>query len=275
MKYVEAGGTQLIRLFNQDLGKGTHCGRKTCPPCDTSEEGKRQNCRTRNILYETYCGECNPETNPKNTTTQQDTCERNQPSGTPSHKVGYYIGESSRSFHERMAEHATDARNFSQGSHIIKHWMDHHPASREMPTFKYRIRKTFKDCLTRQTTEAVAILLHQGDLLNGKNDYLTNCITRVKVEEEASERKKSEHQEEEEEKARLIRLEEFKGQKCRGMKRRSGTSITQEKEEMRCSKRRKLKEPEETQTEAINNILAIEHQALNIQPSNNSPSPKL
>ena len=43
VKYVEAGGTQLIRLFNQDLGKGTHCGRKTCPPCDTSEEGKRQN----------------------------------------------------------------------------------------------------------------------------------------------------------------------------------------------------------------------------------------
>ena len=153
--------------------------------------------------------------------------------------------------------------------------MDHHPASREMPTFKYRIRKTFKDCLTRQTTEAVAILLHQGDLLNGKNDYLTNCITRVKVEEEAYERKKREHQEEEEEKARLIRLEEFKGQKCRGMKRRSGTSITQEKEERRCSKRRKLKEPEQTQTEAINNILAIEHQSLYIQPSITSPSPKL
>ena len=94
------------------------------------------------------------------------------------------------------------------------------------------------------------------------------------MEKEAYERKKREHQEEEEEKARLIRLEEFKGQKCRGMKIRSGTSITQEKEEMRCSKRRKLKEPEQTQTEAINNILAIEHQALNILAIKYFPEPK-
>ena len=50
VKYVEAGGTQLIRLFNQDLGKGLHCGREVCPPCDTTKVEKRQHCRTRNIL---------------------------------------------------------------------------------------------------------------------------------------------------------------------------------------------------------------------------------
>ena len=43
---------------------------------------------------------------------------------------------------------------------------------------------------------------------------------------------------------------------------------------MRCSKRRKLKEPEQTQTEAINNILAIEHQALNILAIKYFPEPK-
>ena len=200
VKYVEAGGTQLIRLFNQDLGKGLHCGREVCPPCDKTETEKRQNCRARNILYETYCEDCNPETEPKSRTIHQDGgADMNHPAGRSPPKVGYYIGETSRSFHERMSEHSHDAKRFSQGSHIIKHWMDHHPASREMPSFKYRIRKTFKDCLTRQTTEAVAIMLHQGDLLNGKNDYLTNCITRVKVEEDAYQRKRREHQEEEEE----------------------------------------------------------------------------
>ena len=127
------------------------------------------------ILYETYFIECNPETDPKSRTIHQgEGADKNQPTGRPPPKVGYYIGETSRSFHERMSEHSSDARKFDQGSHIIKHWMDHHPASSEMPSFRYRIRKTFKDCLTRQTTEAVAIMLHQGDLLNGKNDYLTN-----------------------------------------------------------------------------------------------------
>ena len=151
----------------------------------------------------------------------------NHPAGRPPPKVGYYIGETSRSFHERMSEHSHNAKRLSQGSHIIKHWMDHHPASREMPSFKYRIRKTFKDCLTRQTTEAVAIMLHQGDLLNGKNDYLTNCITRVKVEEDAYQRKRREHKEEDE-KVRLAMLEKFRAEKSSaitGTKRRTTFSI--------------------------------------------------
>ena len=207
VKYAEAGGTQLSRMFNQDLGKGLHCGREVCPPCDSSDEKKRQNCRTRNILYETYCSECNPECRIKNQ--KFGHCE-NQPEERPVAKVGCYIGETSRSFHERMSEHSEDARKFSSSSHIIKHWMDHHPASRKMPNFKFRIRGTFKDCLTRQTTEAVAIMLHEGPLLNGKNDYLTNCITRVKVEEDTYQRKKREQQEEEQEKAWLIKLEKFK-----------------------------------------------------------------
>ena len=120
----------------------------------------------------------------------QANIDRNQPGGISAPKIGYYIGETSRSFHERMAEHSEDAKKFSHGSHIIKHWMDQNPASREMPVFKYKIRATFKDCLTRQTTEAVAIMLHDGALLNGKNDYLTNCIIRVRVEEEKYERKR-------------------------------------------------------------------------------------
>ena len=73
-------------------------------------------------------------------------------------------------------------------------------------------------------------MLHQGDLLNGKNDYLTNCITRVRVEEDAYHRKKREYQEEEEEKARLVRLEKFRDEKStarNGTKRRSMASIHQ------------------------------------------------
>ena len=38
IKFQEAGGTQMLRMFNTNLGGGLHCGRKPCPPCDSSEE---------------------------------------------------------------------------------------------------------------------------------------------------------------------------------------------------------------------------------------------
>ena len=55
IKLQEAGGSKLIDSFDKDLGKGQHCGRKPCPPCD-----KRQICRSRNLVYESSCMTCNP-----------------------------------------------------------------------------------------------------------------------------------------------------------------------------------------------------------------------
>ena len=42
VKYSEAGGTPLINMFNQDTGKGAHCNREVCHPCDSTIEEKRQ-----------------------------------------------------------------------------------------------------------------------------------------------------------------------------------------------------------------------------------------
>ena len=123
VKYTEAAGTQLGKLFSQDLGKGKHCGREVCPPCDNSEEGKRQNCRTRSILYETYCSLCNSDKKDDHSSQQGAKEGPIQPPGRQDDepKVGYYIGESSRSFHERMSEHLMDAKKFLPESHILKH----------------------------------------------------------------------------------------------------------------------------------------------------------
>ena len=60
IKFQEAGGSQLRNSFSLELGKGKHCGREY-PPCTTNGD-KRENCRKRNIMYETYCRICNPET---------------------------------------------------------------------------------------------------------------------------------------------------------------------------------------------------------------------
>ena len=37
IKFQEAGGSKLVNCFEKDLGKGQHCGRKPCPPRDSSD----------------------------------------------------------------------------------------------------------------------------------------------------------------------------------------------------------------------------------------------
>ena len=226
IKYTESGGTPLMNLFNVESGKGSHCGRDICPPCDEGEEGKRQNCRTRSILYETSCKLCNPEDNKKVV----------QPSGSKSKRVGVYVGETSRSLSERMGEHVQDARAFREGSHIVKHWMDHHPSSAEIPAFRYKIIRSFKDCLTRQVHEAIRIYTSEDCLLNGKSEYLNNTISRVTVDEDTYTKKKREFLEETAEKERLRKLEVFKLEKemfINGFKRNHRAATQQNKEPKR------------------------------------------
>ena len=58
MKYQEAGGSKLMKGIDKDLGEGQHCGRSPCHPCDSTD--KRQNCRIRNLVFESRCRICNP-----------------------------------------------------------------------------------------------------------------------------------------------------------------------------------------------------------------------
>ena len=63
IKFQEAGGSNLIDSFEKDLGKGKHCGRKPCPPCNSSD--KRQKCRSRNLVYKSSCLTFNPVSSQK------------------------------------------------------------------------------------------------------------------------------------------------------------------------------------------------------------------
>jgi hypothetical protein len=105
-------------------------------------------------------------------------------------RVGIYLAESSRSLNERASEHMRDARNFHEKSHIVKHWMDRHSDMNQPPPFRFRVLRTFKDCLTRQLSEAININMSKDSLLNSKNEYITNCITRISVQEGALGREK-------------------------------------------------------------------------------------
>ena len=145
IKFQEAGGLQLKNCFSTELSKGQHCGRVNCPPCNTTSEGKRQNCRTQNILYETKCLICNPQaSNP-----QEE--KENKKKG----RKGIYYGETSRSFQERMAEHVRDAEKFYPKSHIIKPWMTEHREVQQNPPFAFSLYSNIKiacqDRLERQS----------------------------------------------------------------------------------------------------------------------------
>ena len=105
VKYQEAGGIQLARLFSTDLAKGESCQREDCPPCSSKEENKT-GCKQQSIVYKSRCALCNGE-------------ESSRQEGLETRRKGIYIGESSRSLHERSKEHVADARAFRDGSHIV------------------------------------------------------------------------------------------------------------------------------------------------------------
>jgi hypothetical protein len=143
IKYQEASGIQLGRMFSTDLARSIPCGRNTCWPCNTS---KAKTCKARSVLYATSCLLCNP---PKGATDEPGMSSLQEgalnststvggrvvadPSTHPKGRVGIYMRESSQSLHERAAEHVRGARSFHDKSHIIKHWMREHSDLIEIP----------------------------------------------------------------------------------------------------------------------------------------------
>ena len=200
VKFQEAGGAKLINSFEKDLGKGKHCGRKPCPPCDTAGD-KRQNCRSRNLIYESSCQTCNPSSLQEVKTT------------TAQPRVGVYVGETSRSLHERAVEHVNDAVDFNPKSHIVKHWMLSHPEMNSPPKMSFKATSMYRDCLSRQIGEALRIHHSRDTLLNSKSEYLSNCITRITVEEDVWERRERSRREEEDERLEKLEVERFRKKK--------------------------------------------------------------
>ena len=65
VRMVETSGTQLCRLLpNTNPWSGQSCGRPTCYTCTQGDE-KLQNCRQRNIMYESSCTLCNMDNDPE------------------------------------------------------------------------------------------------------------------------------------------------------------------------------------------------------------------
>ena len=216
ISYSEASGTKLAKMFSTDLSLDQPCGRILCKPCESKGTETSQNCRAKSILYESSCKVCNPVTK-KPSSHQADEVQGlaslDKGVADPSlvkGRVGIYLGETSRSLFERTSEHFNDAKKFSPKSHMVKHWMNTHPEMNTLPPFKIKIIKQYRDCLSRQLGEAIAIYVSKDTLLNGKNEYLNNCISRVTIQEGSLDQKMRLIREEQEEKKELEDLIRFK-----------------------------------------------------------------
>ena len=169
IKIVEKGGSKLKHLLpNTNPWKGSRCEREDCTTCAQDDE-EAQDCFRTNILYESWCV----------------TCYGSDPKRVK--KVGgndaiVYVGESSRSLYERTKEHWEDAGGGSEDSHIHKHWINVHSGV-GAPKFKFRVIRSFQDCLSRQIAESVRIDM-RGTVLNSQAVYSRCRLPRLTVDKE-------------------------------------------------------------------------------------------
>ena len=89
--------------------------------------------------------------------------------------------------YERTKEQIRDGQNRTEDSHIAKHWDNEH-AGEDMPEFRFRIVKTFRDSLSRQFAESVRIDLRGENILNSKTVYSRNRLPRLEIQKPEWER---------------------------------------------------------------------------------------
>jgi hypothetical protein len=106
--------------------------------------------------------------------------------------------------------------------------MNVHPDRKDCPDFSFSIMNMFRDCLSRQVAEAISILYTKDQILNSKNEYMANCLTRICIEENRFEKKQKERQAEEQEEVEKHQLLAFKAKHMRPKRNRAEIQSTEE-----------------------------------------------
>ena len=88
-----------------------------------------------------------------------------------------YIGETSRVWRARVAEHYKNAENLKPDSFMVQHWARAHFLSDERPVFKFKIVRNCQEALSRQISEAVWI--DDVGNLNSKAEFGMNHICKL------------------------------------------------------------------------------------------------
>ena len=154
-KVVERGGRSVrSELVRNNPFPRSSCGRSACP-LKWQQGGCQDKCYKEQIGYAGHCRRCR---------------DHQLQSGVPLDKVEdrVYHGESSRTLYTRAQQHRDDyVSNYSsnrkpKGSWMWDHVLKEHgglPGPVASEDFTFRLVGTFRDCLGRQTDEAVRLEL--------------------------------------------------------------------------------------------------------------------
>ena len=128
IKIVEKVGTKLVDMLHQaDPWQGMDCQREKCLICSTklkTERDRRKDCTKRNVVYETWCLNCERTEEEKiGDGEDDDKIIRERRENIKKYK---YIGETARSAYERGLEHLRDFGEMKLDSHMLKHYMEEH-----------------------------------------------------------------------------------------------------------------------------------------------------
>ena len=196
IRIVERAGSPLKNSFSAtNLWDSMQCGRVDCVPSKQGAE-KLQPCYKSSLVYENICQTCNPGAEPGK---EQAEIRADIPT--------LYVGETSRSLHERMKEHWGAKKSKKEENHMFIHHQNEHRGEEE-PRFMVRAVKFYKSALSRQLGEAVRIRRRggQGSILNSKSEYDRCRIPRLVLEEKEEEQIKYLEEDEQRELDKIMEL---------------------------------------------------------------------
>ena len=184
LKVVERAGIKLQDLLHKaDPWQGADCQRAECWPCETkltTEKNKTQDCTKRSLIYENWCITCEEQEMDKIKLRCKDDEEMTKKLKKKI-VLSKYIGETSRSIHERAWEHKYAMEQLSITSHLLKHTLDKHgEADMDKVKFGVKVLQYTRSSFQRQILESVLIQESRNhDILNSKSEYNRCALPRL------------------------------------------------------------------------------------------------
>jgi hypothetical protein len=163
-KVLETGGVTVkhkIQKSNPLASPG--CIDNNCLACKRGR-GEGGPCRKSNVGYQMECILCDDAAAQNN----------NQDCRTT------YIGETSRNIYSRGKEHMYKYNSANPDSFMWKHQQEVHDCLQA--AFNTRVTGSFRDCLTRQVAEGVAIRRCKTAVLNSKSEWHQPSLWKVRSE---------------------------------------------------------------------------------------------
>ena len=155
-KIVESGGRTIQRTIQRsNPTASSSCHRGDCVACVGATECN-SSCRKSNVLYEFSCQLC------------------------PESKRAVYIGETARNLYTRGKEHRQNYNKKQTESFMHRHQVEKHYGMEAK--FEAKVKMSFKDCLSRQIAEGVAIRRSDQEVLNTKSEWHQPALWQVRSE---------------------------------------------------------------------------------------------